>query len=220
MENYKTILEQIKTNAAEARALDNYIKGCKYSETLKPEFIEKAIKAEDLHLTNKYLWDNARRAFFAEIMPGIIEVFSKYNGKAYGEKTREKIRAEIKTRCNCSVWIGKSFYRQSLNISPLNSDGFYDHNAPEIELTTFKEENYLLKDNKIIADNFAKLTLDNCPEYVENIPARVAEIRAARNAAEEAWKQYEKAQAEYNKLTPSKMDHISVLAPRFTWYFG
>lgn len=220
MENYKTILEQIKKNAAEAASLEDFIKNCKYSERIAPEVVKKAIQAEDLRLTNKYLSDNARRAFFAEVMPGIIEVFSKYDGKAYGEKTREKIHNEIKARFNCSVWIEKSFYRQSLNISPLNCDGFLDYNAPEIELSTYKDENYFLKDNKIVAENFAKLTIDNCPEYVENIPARVAEIRAARNAAEEAWKQYEKAQAEYNKLTPSKMDHIYVTAPRLTWYFG
>lgn len=225
MENYKAILEQIKKNGAEAASLEEYIKNCKYSERIAPEVVKKAIQAEDLRLTNKYLSDNARRAFFAEVMPGIIEVFSKYDGKAYGEKTREKIHNEIKTRFNCGCYISASYYSQTLNIYSLNSDGFTDWNGIEIELNAAydaeaRETKNPLVNNKINLKNLEVMRLANCPEYVENIPARVAEIRAARNAAEEAWKQYEKAQAEYNKLTPSKMDHIYVTPPRLTWYFG
>lgn len=218
MENYRTILEQIKKNAAEAASLEDFIKNCKYSERIAPEVEKKAIQAEDLRLTNKYLSDNARRAFFAEVMPGIIEVFSKYDGKPYGEKTSEKIKNEIKTRCNCLVWINHSYSRQTLRIVPA-AEGITAYRTCEVEASTWENENYLLVNNKIVAENFKKLSVDYCPEYVENIPARVAEIRAARNAAAEAWSEYEKKQGEFNKLTPSGVDHIYVTAPQWTWIF-
>lgn len=224
MENYKTILEQIKKNGAEAASLENFIKNCKYSERIAPEVVKKAIQAEDLRLANKYLWDNARRAYFAEVMPGIIEVFSKYNGKAYGEKTREKIAAEIKTRFNCGCYISSRFSFQTLTVYTLTAEGFTDYNGVEITLNPVydaetNENKNPLVNNKIAIENIKKMYLSNCGEYVENIPARVAEIRAARDAALEAWKNYEKAQAEYNKLTPSGMDHVYITAPNWTWVF-
>ena len=46
----------------------------------------------------KLMQNNARISLFNEVMPIVLEVLEKYNGKAHGEKTEKKIREEIKEK--------------------------------------------------------------------------------------------------------------------------
>ena len=51
----------------------------------------------------KLMQNNARISLFNEVMPIVLEVLQKYNGKPHGEKTSQKIRDEIKEKTNCFV---------------------------------------------------------------------------------------------------------------------
>ena len=57
---------------------------------------EKATK--NLSLTIKFLQNNARISLFHDVMPVLLDILSKYKGKPYGEKTREKIAKELEER--------------------------------------------------------------------------------------------------------------------------
>jgi len=51
----------------------------------------------DVVIAEKLLLNNAKIALFTEIMPIALEVFNKYSGKPYGEKTEEKNQRGNKT---------------------------------------------------------------------------------------------------------------------------
>ena len=59
-------------------------------KALVDEWAEAQEKTNDLQLAVKLLKNNARVSLFHEVLPVLVEMLKKYNGKPYGEKTREK----------------------------------------------------------------------------------------------------------------------------------
>ena len=81
----------------------------------------------------KLMQNNARIALFNEVMPIVLEVLQKYNGKPHGEKTEKKIREEIKEKTNCFVYVNIDSFRivpcgQSSQSMPFTT--WFHHVAP------------------------------------------------------------------------------------------
>jgi hypothetical protein len=60
-------------------------------------------KNEESKIKIAILTQNAKRAFFAENIGKICEIWNRYAGKKYGEKTAEKIRDELRTATGAEV---------------------------------------------------------------------------------------------------------------------
>lgn len=245
MKNYKDILEEIKENEQKAKALEaeaeilmkeeertkisiesagikDYLE--KYhaiKATITPEEEENAIRkyqeAEELRKVNVILTENAK-ASFAEYAKEIIKtVMKKYTGKQYGEKTKEKIYAEVK-QAGVSFYIN---YNNTFVVSALNDNGYYRDPLRYINIFARKENNAkngeIINNNNKIVNDFE--TLENGNHYTED-PAGT--IREAKALFEELKKTIEKAkelEAKVNKFIPNKSINATNYIYDFNHYF-
>ena len=74
-----------------------------------------------LEIETKIRHDNLRRMIYTEALPIALDILRKYNGKPYGEKTKQKIIDEMKTRFNCALYLSNS-YGGKIDLVPLNGE--------------------------------------------------------------------------------------------------
>ena len=170
-----------------------------------------------LEIETKIRHDNIRRMIYNEALPIALDILRKYNGKPYGEKTKTKISAEMKARCNCSLYL-YSGYHEDISITPLNEDGNnhyyfkYDDFRIYAKYRNGEKRPALSADNKIngaiTADD---IYLSNCPAIVADPAARAAEILAAFTELKRKQDQFEREITQFNNLLPSGIErrHIS-----------
>lgn len=162
------------------------------------------------------LKDNARRAFFEEMIPEAVAVLQKYNGKPYGEKTRRKIADEMheKTGFYCYISSNRSsskiqFTTNDYGRNPWSYEDleayFYHPNGDE-------KRKPLLIDNKINTESAAALSAYGIREYIEDTEAQAEKIKAAHAAALEAWNAWSAAASAYNDLIPTGAQEIDTRA--------
>lgn len=180
----------------------------KYEEA-EARYIKELEKNETAKLKIEVLKDNAAQALFAETINTICEIWNKYEGKPHGEKTADKIRAELKNAIGHYVSIRNKWDDACIYISFA-----YDSGAPFRDL----EFHPVWNGNKQPAtDNnnkIVKLTPENfrvycCGAYVENVAAHVKSLRKAHKAAKEAEKALENAISDYNALTRGNIQHAN-----------
>lgn len=175
--------------------------------TVEAQLTQTAERTRDLHISVKLLTNNAKLALFAEVMPVALEVLAKYKGKPYGEKTREKIREEMKNRTGCNFWISTRYSSEEYHISPVDRYNFDITVAPRYQDGQGKR---LLIDNKIQAVEMADLFVCYInKQYFEDIPEAVREIREAYDKARAAQEALEAACSEFNKLSVDGLPHLS-----------
>ena len=213
MKKANEIIETILKNSAEIARIDETLKKAPYSaRRIDSKLIALAEKQINLQIENRILHDNARRAYYAETMPIAIEIINKYAGKAYGEKTKQKIREALIEKANCAVYISNRFDGE-ISLVPLNEEGYsttifrYDEFDIYTKYINGKKEKILI-DNKIQMLTMDALVLSNCAEYVDNVSERIAEIKAAFAAAQEAQKTLENACEVFNSLVPRGIDNL------------
>lgn len=212
MKNSREIIAEIKANAAEAVRLENEVRETKYSEKTSSEIVKKAEQAEKLRLVNKILRDNARRAFVNEVLPVILAVIEKYAGKAYGPKTKETIREELKERIGCAVWFNAGAYGwDEINITPLNNNGHTDYTwgYRDFELETICNGPRLFDGNKLQKIDADAVRLTFCAEWCDDAEARAVGIMEARRAVLEAYSKLSEEIKVFNSLVPSAVEHLS-----------
>lgn len=186
-------LEQARTTykAAEAR----YIKELEKNDTAK-------IKIEILK-------DNAKQALAAELMPTICDIWNRYEGKPHGEKTADKIRAELKTATGHYISIGNKWRDARISI-------YFNYNDPapfrDLEfcpIWTGKDQPATDNNNKIIKLSPENFRVYCCGEYVEDVNAHIKALKKAHKAAQDAEKALENAVSVYNALTRGNIQHAS-----------
>lgn len=162
MKKYAALKEEKAANEAE------YIKTC------EAEYVEKIAAA--------YIRDNIKIALYYEVAAVVKAVLTKYNGKPYGEKTKEKIREEIKAATGCGVW----FTKNEVNIHELNKEGYTSPACFEVRVTTPYNNPIFTDENKINAGALDEVHIYQT--YTENPRKAARELikkhRAAYTAAE------------------------------------
>ena len=158
------------------------------------------LKDEDYSLKIKYLKNNAKVAIFNEVMPVVLEVLKKYNGKPYGEKTALKIRNEIIEKCGFRFYI----YENKYNIYGVNP------HSDDVEIRVkYSSDKKALANNKIQLVSMEDLEICYAGEYVEDIDGTIKKLREAHEKARKAWEEYKKTCEEYNDLTVDGINRIS-----------
>ena len=195
------------------------------SETFKnsPAFLsyQNAIKKENdeneknaiQEIKIKLLESNAKAAIFNEFLPLVVNVWNKYAGKKYGEKTKEKIRLELREVAGCFCYISTN-YGGEIQITPTSNPENY-HKFTKFNITvggkTFDDGVKLLNDfNEIEKIDIEKMTIyyENC-DYIENINEHAKKIIKAHQAAKKAEADFKDACKVFNSLTRGKMAHIN-----------
>lgn len=166
-----------------------------------------------LKLENTVLYDNARRAVVSEFFPAVLAVWNKHAGKKYGDKTREKIRLEIKDAVKVSFYItvGGKYGADCAHIMPLNDNGYNDmtFNYNDFDLYTFYNGAQMLSaDNVIQAITGDAFRFSGCPEYVENIAHRVQELKKTYQAVRAAADKLNALISDFNAINPSKIKEL------------
>jgi hypothetical protein len=201
MKKYNEILKDIEKakkalKAAEVKqdALINEIYSAgdlKSKAAARKENTAAIIKADqkilDLKLTIKLLKNNARVALFNELKPVIAESFNKYAGKPYGEKTRDKISDEIKTRTGHRCYIEYRYiHSQSIAIYTGNNDYNITLGYPGNSDLKFLDDN---KIQEIKPDQLQIYYIKR--NYFDDIPATIKEMKKAYKKAVEKQKELE-----------------------------
>lgn len=211
MKTLNEIREERQANAAKVAELNEKIDKAVNSWRTKdpaPEDFETlgaelaTAKKIGLILRNNY---NHRLA--ADVLPALVEVLKKYNGKKCGEKTREKMREEFKAMTGCGLYLARVTFSQKCNHAKIYEmrDGY--KRGEEIEFFT-AINNYIINDDNIIqaqpADAFK---LYDYHEYIENPAERVAELAEKKKELDEMRNAFNKAVDAYNALTVNGIDH-------------
>ena len=188
-EEFEKALSEYK--AAEAR----YIEECKHNDNIK--------------IAIEILKDNAKQALFAELIHPICDIWNKYEGKAHGEKTAQKIQNEIKSETGYRVYIHNGYRDAEITLYAGYNTGAPFHDLKMIPVWNGEYQPALTENNKIV-----KLDPDNfrvycCGEYVDNVPEHVEKIRQAHETAKAAEKALEDAISVYNALTRGNIQHAS-----------
>ena len=167
-------------------------------------------------IAKKIVFDNARIVAGEMLIAAITETLKKYDGKPYGEKTKEKIAKEICDKTGFYFYITRHYSFEDYYITPawehdthkyFNSCDFYFDAR-----TNDNTRGEILNGNKI---NISGLVFSFATgiSFVSDVPARVAEILKNWETAKEAAANYAKAAAAFNEIIPSGMDRISVDVP-------
>ena len=222
MKKYIDILEDIKqtqeaikeVEVRENELVESYMKLGDLRErhearkATENDMIKASEEKKDLQITIKILKNNAKIALFNEVIPVALEVLKKYAGKPYGEKTKEKISDEIKEKTNCRFYITYRWDSYSFDIYPM--DGFgNDYNITCGSKYTNGEQKPLLIDNKIQLITFDEIELYYISRaYVEDIPQRVEDIKAAYAEAVAKQEELKAACDRFNALAVGDIKNI------------
>lgn len=218
MKTFKEIMEDIKhtnkqleeSKATEKELTDKFMlkyDRAKRKETYKDHLTDlKKVEetTKNLSLTVKFLQNNARIALFNDVMPVLLDILSKYKGKPYGEKTREKIAKELEERIGARAYIGTRYDTDEIRIYPSNSFG----NTYTITVGT-KPNEHILIDNKIQIlpiESFSIWYINK--RYFEDIQAAIVEMETLYNKAYSMQKELDSVCSAFNKYTVEGISNI------------
>ncbi len=160
----------------------------------------------------RILQDNKRITLFAAVMPEIVDVLTKYNGKPQGEKTREKIKNEIIEKTGCSFYFGTS---KTACIIPLNRAGYsgncgFAYSDFDIH-SAYKDGERLpmLIDNKINVLPVADYVLTNAGVYRHDPEKTAEKIFSDHKKIREKFDELQALCSEYNAELPMRIEHIN-----------
>ena len=220
MEKFANILTEIDktreaiktTKAKEDELVAHYMsmsdlkERCEAKKATENDMIKISEKKQDLQITLKILQNNAKIALFNEVMPVALEVLSKYNGKPYGPKTKQKISDEIKEKTNCRFYISSRYGSDSFNIYPSDASNEYSIDCGTVY--TNGSQKQILIDNKIQSVKFEEVQLYYIDsEYVTDIPQRVETLKSLYKDAVAKQEELKAICDNFNKLAVG-INHI------------
>lgn len=206
---------------------DNKIFISDYSEKLKQlsnggHFIEEhhevadiGIEARIRRIENKILYENARIALYEEVMPKALEVWNKYVGKPYGEKTKEKIKNEVKDATGCWFYA----YSDVFQIRPdykTDSRIYYFFGSRDVEVRAVKYgEIDFLKYNKIQHVELEEIRLAYCNAFVTNTHEEAEELYKEIEECKKVFDALEQRVHKLNYRLPSNCEPVNLGYPRW-----
>lgn len=183
-------------------------------ERLKAE-AEKETRAR---IEAAILKDNAAQALFAENIGKICEIWNSYAGKQYGEKTRDKIRAEIESATGLRVWF-KAYPYAEISINTTERGSLFWNYCDTLNAWNKDGETLLNSDNRIQAITADLFRLSRVGEYVDDVKKHAAAIIKAHAAAAKAEQEFKNACSAYNDLTRGNMQRANTREGVQKWYF-
>ena len=220
MKNNKTkkALQIYNELSKKARAYKESADNTHWTEHNYKEASELYTEARSAKIAAMYAADNIALAMFEEYAPAVLEIFNSYSGKPYGEKTKDKIYNEIKSKLNCGAWIDSRYSGcQTINIYLLNSEGYHNGGSPdEIEITL--NNDILDENNKLQETTARKLTgkyYRAKKTQPEKAAAKYLEACAKMRIFEE---KHNKEIAAFNNLQSSRMRELDRLYLKIDTY--
>lgn len=210
MKTLNEIREERQANAARVAELnektDRAVSNWRTKEPVPEDFATLGAELATAKQIGLILKNNYCHRLAAEVLPALVEVLKKYNGKKYGEKTQEKMREEFQAMTGCGLYLKRFTFSQKCSNAHIYEmrDGY--KRGEEIEF--FTANAYIINDDNIIqaqpADAFK---LYDYSEYIENPAERVAELAEKKKELDDMRNAFNKAVDAYNALTVNGIDH-------------
>lgn len=151
----------------------------------------------DAKLRLKLMENNAKIALFNESIPYIVEVWNKYKNKPLGEKTRDKIRAEIKEKHGVVFYISNRYGNNDFHLTDLKNGyelifgtRYIDGNKKEVLIDNKAQELFI--------DDLQLFYIKR--EYIEDLDGTIEELKRLRREAEETQKKLQDICSSFNDL--------------------
>lgn len=211
-EKVREIVAQSKKNSELVSAYNKRIKEAKTHKEID-EIVNEGFNPAIYTLENKILKDNARRMLFAEVIEKILDIWNSYKGKPYGDKTKEKIRNQIKEATGCWAY----FHGNELSLSVAHDvdnelSMYFGYRDGDI----YTRGGFIDDNNKIREVIVEEVTLNYCHEYEHN-PHELAErIYEQKKVLEAELVAYQQKLSDFNKMLPSTCEHMYINTP--SWY--
>ena len=222
MEKFTNIMEEIRATyaaiedaeTAETAAVDRYM--CfndpreRYAAKKAEDDDLKKISERklDLKIKMQILKNNARVALFHEALPVALEILAKYQGKPYGEKTRQKISDAVQEKTACRFYISSRYGSDCMNFYPVNALGNEYAITCGTEISNGSRQPILV-DNKIQPVKVEDVGLYYISDdYVEDIPRRIQDVKAAYAEAYAKQKELEEICSRYRNLAVGDLPQI------------
>lgn len=211
-ERVREIVAQSKKNSELVSAYNKRIKEAKTHKEID-EIVNEGFNPAIYTLENKILKDNARRMLFAEVIEKILDIWNSYKGKPYGDKTKEKIRNQIKEATGCWAY----FHGTELSLSVAHDvdnalSMYFGYRDGDI----YTRGGFIDDNNKIREVAVEDVTLNYCHEYEHN-PHELAErIYEQKKVLEAELVAYQQKLSDFNKMLPSTCEHMYINTP--SWY--
>ena len=207
---------------AEKAAAETWGDRKRINETITEEAEAEAVKlytrAEELKSINKILSENANASFAEYVTPIIKDIMQKYNGKQYGEKTRQKIYTAAHET-------GISFYfdgyreKDTIHVYCLSPEGYKAYNMPEIRIhatdTEGKRSYFISETNKI--NDFSTVKFSTYYNYTEDPSEKREQLKKKYEEFSKLVELASKAEKELNALLPEKVNHFNVIGHLSPW---
>lgn len=213
MKTLKEIRAQAQKNGKTIKELKAEFDALKWSEqTDVNRGVKICKKITLLKVENAILSDNEKRVFCAEVLPVFVEIWNKYAGKKYGEKTSDKIKNDFYTATGSRKFYitpGGSYGFDKLTIFQLNEQGYYLSGAGlEIQLNADSNKRLIDCNNTIQAITADALRLSGAREYTEDVKQRANDIIKAFNAVRKINRDLSDAMSKYNDIRPGKSEYL------------
>ena len=199
MENLKTICDKIIENNKRLHELNERTWNANYSEKKN---IYKEI--DRLDSVNKVLKNNAVYVLFKEKFPIMLKIMEKYKNKPMGEKTKEKLQAEVKEATGCNIWIKC----RAICIHVLNEEGNYNCIVPEVNAFTDTHDKSILKNNRLQVYALEEYVV-NAKEYIEDIDGYLRKISDLKEKAKAIQAELETVCSKYNSLAVGGVEYLN-----------
>lgn len=189
----KSRFEFLKENHEKKKVIDEEVR--KYAEI-----------SLDCRLSVKLLQNNAKVALFHEVMPTVLEVFRKYSGKQYGEKTEKAIREEILSLTGCWCFVSCQYGCGEFRIEHKESNYKFVCGVQVVN----GERKPLLENNRICPLEMDDLKIwYTKPDYIENIKKAVSDLKKYRREAVKKQEELRKACELFNGLTVDGIESLN-----------
>lgn len=213
--------EKINVYKDENAAISARMKGLKAitdrwnrpAEATQEQIAEAGEELQTLEIVQKIRHDNLRRMVYEAALPVLLDILKKWNGKPYGEKTKEKINREMKECTGIAAYLSGA-YGEDITLIPLNAEGYSDYQFKYQDFEIYTkwrdgERPRVLRGGRIINGD---LTLDDfylscCPQFVDNPEARAVEILEGFVELRKKVEALEKEVKQFNSLLPSGIEH-------------
>lgn len=177
-----------------------------YLKAHKDRLHELDVSIKRMEIALAIMQNNEKLAIFAEVMPVALEVFNAYTGKAYGEKTRQKIAEAIKEKTGYRVFIYEEYSMQKFSIY---GEQYYIKNIECGTKYNNGNQKQILIDNKIQEISFDDLeVLYIKSEYIENVSDAVDKLIELNAEAVKIQNQLKKVCSAFNALACDGIEHI------------
>ena len=186
---------------------DRVLNNWRTKDPLRKDYVTLSAELEHALKFGLILKNNYCNRLAAEVLPALVKILNKYDGKVCGERTAEKICNEFKTMTGCGLYFDRFLLsRKCAHVKIYEMINGYKH-GEEIEFAT-KVNTYIINDDNIIQaqpENTFKL-YDFC-EYIDYPEKRIDELDKKKKEIDEMRAKLNKAIDNYNALAVVGIPH-------------